>query len=185
MSVTDITAPAIEPVDLGYIKRFLRVDTDDDDPVISALITSARVRIEQHISTSLIKRAQRYVTDCLSDTGLFINHGPVRVVNSVSYETVDGQSHILGPESYTVNLNAIPAKLTLNGPLRWESLGAQSVSVDMVAGYSETPHEIPMPLRQALCLLVAQSFEYRDKSTEPPLPFMVDALLMPYRSLKL
>ena len=47
-----------------------------------------------------------------------------------------------------------------------------------------------MPLRQAVLLLLAQSYEYRGQDSAPPkvpptVPMMVDALLMPYRGVRL
>ena len=168
-------------------KNFLRVDSDAENTLISDMIVSARIRIEQMIRSSLITRRQKYTTSKLSDSGLYINHGPVQTVYAVSAFDDDGHEIELWPADYSVNLRAVPAHLCLTAPYRWSHYGsgARYVEIELDAGYGAEPSDIPMPLRQAVLLLAAQSFEYRDKPETPSVPMMTDALLMPYRSIKL
>jgi hypothetical protein len=42
-----------------------------------------------------------------------------------------------------------------------------------------------MQLRQAMLLLLAQHYEHRDDALTRPVPMLVDALLMPYRTVRL
>ena len=87
-----------------------------------------------------------------------------------------------------INLRATPAniqKQTL-GLWSWHSRPeVTAITVDVIAGYGETPEDIPMPLRQAMLLLIGQGYEHRAGKDMPGIPMMVDALVMPYRSLKL
>lgn len=187
MSIRDLAPLGVEPIDLAYAKNFLRVDSDAEDALIADMIVSARLRVEHMIRSSLISRRQKYTTSKLSDSGLFINHGPVQAVYDVSAIDKDGHEIELWPADYSVNLRAVPAHLCLNAPNRWSHFGSGTryVEIELDAGYGTEPNDIPMPIRQAILLLVAQSFEYRDKPDMPPVPMMADALLMPYRSLKL
>lgn len=187
MSIKDLAPPGVEPVDLAYAKTFLRVDTDSEDSLIRDMIVSARLRVEQMIRSSLISRRQLYTTSKLSDSGLFINHGPVSTVHSVKAVDGDGQETELWPSDYGVDYRSIPTRLCLRDPWRWSQFGkgAAYVAVELDAGYGDGPEDIPMPLRQAVLLLLAQAFEFRDSPVTPSLPLMADALLMPYRSIKL
>ncbi len=187
MSIKDLSPPGQEPIDLPYAKTFLRVDGSDEDGLISDLIVSARLRVEALIRVSLVTRRRLYTTDKLSDSGLYINHGPVSQVHSVKAVDKDGTMHGLTPFHYTVDLRAVPARLCLNQPYRWSNFGSGTAyaEIELDSGYGSGAGDVPMPLKQAVLLLVAQGYEYRAYGTAPPVPMMVDALLMPYRSLKL
>lgn len=187
MTVKDLTPPPTEPIDLAYAKTFLRVDHDEEDALISDLIRASRERTERQIRTSLITRRQLYTTDCLSDSGVFINHGPVTAVHDLKVIDPSGSVAGVSPTDYQVDLRSIPAHLCLRAPFRWHDFAgpAAHVEIEIDAGYGTEAADVPMPLRQAVLLLLAQSYEYRDRPDIPPMPMMVDALLMPYRSIKL
>lgn len=185
MPIKDLSPPGIEPVSLSYAKTFLRVDHDAEDDVISDLIISARMRAEHMIRASLISRRQLYSTETLSDAGLYINHGPVSAVHSVKTFNAAGDETVIPLDDLQIDLRAVPARLCLKPPARWRDYGACRAEVEIDAGYGAAANDVPMPLRQAVMLLLAQSYEFRGEGEAPPVPMMVDALLMPYRSLKL
>ena len=184
--VTDISAPLTEPVTLDYAKTFLRVDTDDDDALISDLITSARLRIEQMIGGSLITRARRYRSSRLTGQGVFLAHHPVTEVSALRLIGPDGTT-LIPVEAARINLRCLPPVVSLKNRSSFRSYdpSADTLEIEFTAGYGEAPEDVPMPLRQAVLLLLAQSYEYRGEATPPPVPMMVDALLMPYRGLRL
>lgn len=45
--------------------------------------------------------------------------------------------------------------------------------------------DVPMPLQQAILLMMAHNFEHRDGATRPPEPIFIDALIEPYRAVHL
>ena len=57
MPLNLITPPAVEPVTLADAKAHLKVDTTDDDALITALITAARARAEWHTGRALITQS--------------------------------------------------------------------------------------------------------------------------------
>lgn len=187
--ISDISRPAVEPVTLDYAKTFLRVDHDDDDALISDLITSARLRIETLIGGSLIMRPRRLVSTHISGRGVFINHHPVTAINRISICGAASECVEISPDSYSANLRCQPPAVTVNAPGGWRGLlsGATHIEVEFTAGFGEAAEDIPMPLRQAVMLLLAQSYEYRGDREDglPPIPMMVDALIMPYRNVRL
>jgi uncharacterized phiE125 gp8 family phage protein len=187
MAVTDITPPDIEPVALDYTKLFLRVDTDDDDTLILDFVRSARQRIERLISGSLITRRRRYISTRISGRGVFINHHPVRSIDTVTLTAGQGEERVISPQGLNINLRCQPPAISLKSRASWQSYlpGAQNLEIEFTAGFGTAAEDVPMPLRQAILLLTAQSYEHRGAEQVPPLPMMVDALLMPYRTLRL
>jgi len=60
-----------------------------------------------------------------------------------------------------------------------------SVTVYFTAGLGETSADIPTPLRQGVLLLLAHLYEHRAGNMPSGFPMMVDALIQPYRGMRL
>ena len=187
MAITDITPPALEPITLDYAKVFLRVDNDDEDALIADLIRAARERVEALTNSALISRPRRITLSHISGKCAFINHGAVTEIVAVRL-TGDAASTNIALSSLSINLRCLPPVITLKDGPSFASYdaAADTLEIDFVVGYGEEPDDVPMPLRQAVLLLLAQSYEYRGADNSPPtVPMMVDTLLMPYRGLRL
>src|SRR5688500_5745800 len=63
MGLTQVTPPAIEPMALDDAKKYLRVDTADDDVLIKTLITAAREWVERYTGQALITQTWDYWLD--------------------------------------------------------------------------------------------------------------------------
>ena len=63
MTAALITPPALEPVALADAKAHLRLDTDDDDELITAAIAAARVHVEAMTRRCLIEQGWRVYLD--------------------------------------------------------------------------------------------------------------------------
>jgi len=188
MSIIDITPPPIEPVSLVSAKEFLRVDGSDEDALITDLSIAARERIEFMAHTSLITRRRAFSSHRVQATNLFLNHSPVKHVHKVS--VVDGADNAteIPLERIFINKRATPVSICMAGRDKIFSDYAAdpaAIVVEFDAGYGTSPEDVPMQLRQALLLLLAQSYECRDEAAQRPVPMMVDALLMPYRTVRL
>ena len=172
MTLTDLSPPPNPAVSLDAAKTFLRVDHPDEDGLILDLIDSAARQIEDRCGVSLITRAQRLVK-CSTAAGVYLNRYPVHSIEAVSH---DGD-----PLPIDANLRARPVLV------RTDAVG--DITVDFTAGFGETPEDIPTPLRQGLLLLVAHLYEFRAENhsgPKPPgFPMMVDALIQPYRGVRL
>ena len=68
MSLQLITPPAIEPVTLAEAKAHLKVDTTDDDTLITSLIAAARARAEWHTRRAFITQGWMLWLRCLAAT---------------------------------------------------------------------------------------------------------------------
>ena len=187
MAITDINSPAIEPVTLDYAKVFLRVDNEDEDQLILDLIRAARERVEGQINSALISRARRFTTSKINSKSVFINTGNITEINSVRLLTHNAGAEILLP-SLAINLRCQPPVISVKERASFQSYAAEAdtLEIDFISGFGPRADDIPMPLRQAVLLLLAQSYEYRAQDAAPPtVPLMVDALLMPYLGMRI
>ncbi len=187
MTIFDISTPETEPVTLEYIKTFLRVDHADEDALISDLIQSARERVEGLIGGALISRPRRYTGSKVSARGVFIAHSEISDITALRVVGDEATTEI-SLSALSINLRCNPPSIRLKDRPSFKSFqpSATTLEVDFIAGYGASPEDVPMPLRQAVLLLLAQSYEYRAPSDAPPtVPMMVDALIMPYRQVRL
>lgn len=186
--ITDITPPNTEPVTLETAKLFLRIDHEDEDALIVDFIQSARIQIETLCRHTLITRSQKLTLTPPFDHVLHLNVSPLISVDELVLNLTDGTNESVSLDDLSVNLRSSPAKLTPKTrgvPLWLGQSDIQAITVDVTAGYGEAVTDVPMPLRQAILLLVGQAYEYRAGQDLPSIPMMVDALIMPYLRVKL
>ena len=187
MSITDINAPPVEPVTLAMAKEFLRIDHDHEDALIEGFIKVARERVESMGRVSLISRRRAYNLARPQTSRIHINHSPVKHVHKLS--VIDGSdtaTEIPKGELY-INKRASPVSISTCKRALFSDYASDPVAiiVEFDAGYGTSPEDVPMQLRQAVLLLLAQHYEHRDEALKRPVPMLVDALLMPYRTLRL
>lgn len=187
MALIDLAPPSVEPVDLAYAKQFLRVDGHDEDTLIANLISTTRHQIENMISRTLLMRSFRYRGTVPNAYCLSLPRPPLLVVTSVILYDGNGQSVIVPATDYVVNARRDPGELSLKQGNSWADYIdiPSEIEIEFSAGYGASADDVPLPLKQALLLLLAQHYEYRDSTEQPPIPMMVDALLMSYRWVRL
>ena len=168
MTLTDLSPPAASAVSLDAAKVFLRVDHSDEDALITELIDAATRQIEDRCGVSLITRAQR-ITKTANAAGVYLTRYPILSIEAVS----NGETAL----PIEANLRARPVLVCAQN--------AQTLTVDFTAGYGDDPADIPTPLRQGVMLLLAHLYEYRAGTMPPGFPMMVDALIQPYRGMRL
>ena len=172
MTLTDLSPPPAMAVSLDAAKVFLRVDHPDEDALIASLIDAATRQIEDRCGVSLITRPQRLTKASVrtnDGAGVYLTRYPISSIEAV---TQDGAA-----QPIEANLRARPVlvRVPSHGP----------VTVDFTAGYGETESDIPTPLRQGVMLLTAHLYEHRAGNVPPGFPMMVDALIQPYRGMRL
>jgi uncharacterized phiE125 gp8 family phage protein len=63
LAIRQITAPVDEPLDLAEVKRHLRVEIDDDDDYIQALIAAAREYCEEYTHRAFLTQTWQLLLD--------------------------------------------------------------------------------------------------------------------------
>ena len=198
-----ITPPAAEPVSLAEAKLHLRVDFDEDDALIQALISSARQAAEMLTQRQLVTARWRMVLDSFPGCGLMgvpagqtftlpghailIPKSPLQSVLEIRYLDMAGVSQVMPSAHYTVDKACEPARITpVFGqiwPVALPQIGAVSVTFD--AGYGSAA-DVPEGLKSWIKLRLGSLYAHREEVASmargriDPLPF-VDGLLDPYK----
>jgi len=204
LSYRELSQPDTEPVTLAQAKQHLRVDFDDDDDYILALITAARQYVEKYINRSIYPRKMRLTMDsfpwqCGDSTigstsgdsyldwywrGLVIRlPKPSTVsVESISYVDDGGTARTVDPHSYVVDLNSEPARIAPSPGFNWpypNNYRPGSVSVDYTSGTYEEG-SCPFTIYAAMLLIIGHLYSNREASTTDnlkTLPLGVNELL--------
>ncbi len=198
-----ITPPAAEPVSLAEAKLHLRVDFDEDDALIKALISAARQAAEMLTQRQLVTARWHMVLDSfpgpslmgvpagqtftLPGHAILLTKSPVTSVVEIRYLDMAGVSQVMPSAHYTVDKACEPARITpVFGqiwPVALPQIGAVSVTFD--AGYGSAA-DVPEGLKSWIKLRLGSLYAHREEVASmargriDPLPF-VDGLLDPYK----
>jgi uncharacterized phiE125 gp8 family phage protein len=184
-----LSAPAVEPVTLEEARSFLRVEHNDDDEVIAALVAGSRIHVEAQTRRALITQSWRITADAWPPDGrLAVLPAPLRALTAARVYDRDGNAQDLDVAAFVPDLGAstlVFAPWALPAPGRI----AAGIELDVSVGYGDAAIDVPEPLRQAVRLLVAHWYENRGLVASGPtgarLPSSVAALIAPYRVLAL
>ncbi len=191
MTAALITPPALEPVSLTDAKAHLRLDTNDDDALLSAALTAARVHVEAKTRRVLVEQGWRIYLDAWPKQRIVtVPVAPLMSVTGVTVFDPGGDEIAVDPGDYEVDTVSVPGRLFLSSPVPvLVGRAVNGIEIDVTAGFGPTSIDVPAPLRQAIMMLVAHWYEHRgavghDMSLNvTPLGF--DALIAPYRILSL
>ena len=186
-----LSGPAAEPIALAEAKQFIRVEHDDDDDVIGALIVGSRIHVETQTRRALITQSWRLTRDVWPETGcLPVLPVPVKTLDAVRIYNADGTTQTIDAAAFVLDKAAAPARLAFTrGALPAPERPVGGIEIDVTCGYGDAPDDVPEPLRQAIRLLVAHWYENRGLVAIgheiAVLPQTVTALIAPYRVLAL
>lgn len=190
-SLTRQTGPVVEPVTLSEAKAHLRVDGNESDSEITAMISAAREWCEQYLDRTLIytqwvMRFDRFPDESAHDIELprppMVTAGTATAV-ALTFTYENGTTATYGNGSYRVDRNATPGAVkTLYGQTWPPHLqDDNAISVTWWAGYGSSGQSVPAAIRHAMLMLVG--FWYENRSTvlvgsiSKPLEFAVESLL--------
>ena len=191
MTVVLTTAPAVEPISLAEAKAHLKIDASDEDALLTALITAARMFVERTLGVALITQSWSYFLDFWPSAGcITLPILPVQAVSAVKVHDGAGGSVTLDAAGYAVDALSEPARLVLKGAVpSTEARELNAFEVAFTAGYGDEADTVPGPIRHALKLLVAHWFERREPVAlglvAQDVPTTIAALLLPYRRVRL
>ena len=185
-------SPASTPVTTAEAKAQLRIDHNDDDAFIAALIEAATSHVDGWsgiLGRALLTQTWRGSLDAFPEDREAIDVPllPLQSVTAITYVDGDGTTQTLDPAVYRVLDNgtergAIAPAFGEAWPETQDRL--QAVTVTFVAGYGAAA-DVPQAIRQAILLLVSHWYERRVVvemgTVSAEMPYGVQAMLQPFR----
>jgi len=163
------TVPAVEPVTLDEAKLHLRVDSADDNALITALITTARQLAERETKRAFITQTWEMYLDFapaeidipkppLQATGLAI-----KVIDDAAAETV------VSATTYDIDASDnSPGRVKLRSGCTWPyHRGFASFVIEFKAGYGLLATDVPEALKQGILQLLSHLYDNRGAEEIP------------------
>ena len=112
MALVSIAGPLLEPVQLSDIKAHLRVSENDEDVLITSLITAARVHIEHLLTRALMTQSWSYLIDAWPDDDtVILPINPVQSISAIQIYDGDDNVTVLSPTDYYADVAADPGRV--------------------------------------------------------------------------
>lgn len=188
MNYTRKTAPTVYPIDLSLAKEQVRIDPDltDQDGVLSAYIGAATEWVEEYTGRSLMTQTWQMALCDFPSRVWLPRSVPLASVTHVKYYDTANALTTLSASVYTLPSFAEPACLTLVDGQVWPSVYQRddAVQIEYITGASD-PNDVPLPLRQAIQLLVGHWYANREDvitgTIANQIPMAAESLCAPYR----
>jgi uncharacterized phiE125 gp8 family phage protein len=175
------TQPVVLTVDaVDAAKTYLRLETDEEDASIGALMVAALVHAEGYLGQLLLERD---VAERLSVSSGWQRLGatPVRSIGSVTGIPAEGAAFTLSPESYKLDINRHH-----DGWIRIPYPGsAGRVDVAYRAGLVPGWPDLPEAISLAVLRIAAHLHTHRDAPDDVGPPPAIRSLLRPWRRMRL
>ena len=190
MTIIDLGAldgvELVEPLSLAEAKAWARIERDDEDALIGALIRAARQTVEEMTGLVLARRSFRLALDPVpADGWTAIARRPLGPITAITAYGVGGAA-----QSFDVSESVVERALGIEAIRLSPAVRAASVNgveVDFSAGFvaGETPENLVLALK----IIVAASYEFRAAvgvSEQPAImPKLARSLIAPFRRVLL
>lgn len=183
MSLTRKTAPLSEPITLEDLKIYLKLEIDDDDNLLNALIEASTVHLESTLNMAFISQEWTWTLHCWPpylNIPLFSAHE----IKEIRVKKADGTWDIMVLDEVVLDENEILFDFMPPFP----ATKHKGIEIDFEAGYG-TSEDVPAPLRLAVKMLAAYWYEHRALAERTGdvaiLPISVKNLIAPYKRVRL
>lgn len=151
-----IIGPSVEPITLAEAKTQCRVDTSDDDMIITSFITAAREFAEHFTGRAFINQTWELALDGFPENEIELQHVPLVSITSIKYQDVNNAQQTVTSTDYTIDNYGISHFVLLAYGKSWPStLGtANNVLIRYVAGYGAAANNVPEAIRAWMLLAV-------------------------------
>ncbi|MEM8576231.1 MAG: head-tail connector protein [Pseudomonadota bacterium] len=178
---------------MDAFKAHLRLGTgfgtaDVQDEVLEGFLRAAMAAIEARTGKALIARTYSWTQNTWrACEGAAFPVAPVQSINQVERVTRDGVRTSVDVGTYWLERDAVRPRLRPVGAALPAISTGGSIVVSFVAGYGAGWTDLPADLRQAVLLLAAHYYEYRDETalSDGCMPFGVSSLIERYKVVRM
>jgi uncharacterized phiE125 gp8 family phage protein len=168
----------LDSVMLDEAKAYLRLESDEEDAPLGAIILAAIGHAEAFTRQILIRRGVRE-TISASQNWTRLSVSPVKAISQVTGLPADGASFVLPPANYTADIDN-----NGDGHIRISQSGAAGrAEITYMAGMAGNWAELPETLRLGILRLAGHLHLHRDSGDDAGPPAAVAALLRPWRRM--
>lgn len=184
-----VDVPLVTPVTLAEAKAHLRIDSDDDDVLVTRLIAvaTAYTDVKGALGQAMItqKWAQWFGSNPEQTVALIL--GPLQVVNAVKYYDQDGVLQDDDINNYQVFGTEYASYIGPKDGFSWPNAQDRSdaIKIEYTIGFGDAATDVPDTIRHALFLLIGHWYENREQSTTDNLsdiPWGFEALMNMHRN---
>jgi uncharacterized phiE125 gp8 family phage protein len=190
LSPIRIAGPAVSSVSLAEAKLHLRIDGDDEDTLVEALVDAAVQYLDGWsgiLGRCLISQQWQVSLGSWPFCPLRLPFPGISSV-SVGYLDTDGADQSVDGSLFQTYDDARGTVLAFRSAFTSPSLQDErtdAVTIAFTAGYGDGPEDIPAPIRAAILLLVGHWYQNREAvnvgNIVTELPFAVRSLIEPFR----
>lgn len=167
MSTIRITDATFEPVTLAEAKAHLRVDTTDEDSMITRLITVARHEAEHLTGRALCLSTWRLHLDAFPSGAIQLLNPPLVSVVHIKYYDTAGVQQTVTSTDYMLDTTSAPGWVAPVPTKTWPSTQERmnAVEVQYTAGWANAG-AVPVELAQWVLLRIGTLFAHREQVTD-------------------
>ncbi|MDA7963415.1 head-tail connector protein [Ruegeria sp.] len=192
MMLIEETAIADAALPVDQFKAHLRLGTgfaEDSvqDEVLKGFLRAAIAAIEARTGKVLIERAFSWDLNGWRDrTAEVLPVAPVTVVDAVTVTDAAGAETVIAPADYRLEADSQRPRLRASGSALPAIAPGGSVKIAFTAGMAADWGNLPADLGQAVLLLAAHYYEYRNETALAAgcMPFGVTSLIQRYRMVR-
>lgn len=172
-------------ITLEEAKVYLRVDSEDENALISAMIDTAEKHVEVATGRVLLTTTFELVYDEISDS-IEIPKSPLQEVTKIEVISEAGVKTEVDKSIYDVDTSGTLGRVQLKAGCVWPShRGFASFIITVKAGYGDTAAAVPPALKQAALAALAVIFASRGGMDREKIDSAVAALCGPYKIWRL
>ncbi len=166
-----------EPITVGEVKSFLRIQTTAEDRLIGSLIKASRRVCENKIKRALVPTSFQMTIDQFEST-IVLPRPPLSTLSSlvvITYSDTAGTVSTCDSTNYTVDAKSEPGKIYLAYDADWPD-DVRDVENAIIISYKSgyTTANIPEEIRTWIMMDVGDRYEHRESLHEggrlEPLP---------------